>query len=33
MENVKVLESVIGSFKEIVKRLESGTLQSGDIIR
>ena len=32
-KNVKVLDSVIGSFKEVVKRLESGTLQSGDIIR
>ncbi len=32
-KKVNVLDSVIGSFKDVVKRLESGTLQSGDIIR
>ena len=32
-KNVKVLDSVIGSYKDVIKRLESGTLQSGDIIR
>ena len=32
-KNVNVLDSVIGSFKDVVKRLESGTLQAGDIIR
>ena len=32
-KNVKVLDSVIGSYMDVIKRLESGTLQSGDIIR
>jgi hypothetical protein len=32
-KNVKVLDSVIGSYNDVIKRLESGTLQSGDIIR
>jgi len=32
-KNVKILDSVIGSYKDVIKRLESGTLQSGDIIR
>lgn len=32
-KNVNVLDSVIGSCKDVVKRLESGTLKAGDIIR
>ena len=32
-KNVKVLDSVIGSYKDVIKQLEFGTLQSGDIIR
>lgn len=32
-KNVTVLDSVIGSYKEVIKRLEAGTLQAGDIIR
>ena len=32
-KNVNVLDSVIGAYKAVIKRLESGTLQAGDIIR
>ena len=32
-KNVNVLDSVIGSYKAIIKRLESGMLQAGDIVR
>lgn len=32
-KNVNVLDSVIASYKDVIKRLELGTLQSGDIIR
>jgi predicted Fe-Mo cluster-binding NifX family protein len=32
-KNVEVLDSVIGSCKDVIKQLELGTLQSGDIIR
>lgn len=32
-KKVNVLDSVIGALKDVVKRLESGTLQSRDIIR
>jgi predicted Fe-Mo cluster-binding NifX family protein len=32
-KKVNVLDSVIGSIKDVIKRLQSGTLQSGDIIR
>lgn len=32
-KNVNVLDSVVGSCKDVLKRLESGTLKAGDIIR
>jgi predicted Fe-Mo cluster-binding NifX family protein len=32
-KNVNILDSVIGPYKAAIKRLESGTLQAGDIIR
>jgi predicted Fe-Mo cluster-binding NifX family protein len=32
-KNVNVLDSVIGSYKKVIKQLESGTLQAGDIVR
>ena len=32
-KNVTVLDSVIGSYKKVIKELESGTLQAGDIVR
>ena len=32
-KNVTVLDSVIGSFKKVIKALESGTLRAGDILR
>lgn len=32
-KNVTVLDSVIGSFKKVIKQLESGTLRAGDIVR
>jgi predicted Fe-Mo cluster-binding NifX family protein len=32
-KKVNVLDSVIGSYKDVVKRLESKTLQAGDVIR
>jgi predicted Fe-Mo cluster-binding NifX family protein len=32
-KNINVLDSVIGSYKDVIKRLELGTLQPGDIIR
>jgi hypothetical protein len=30
---VTVLDSVIGSYNKVIKELESGTLQAGDIVR
>jgi predicted Fe-Mo cluster-binding NifX family protein len=32
-KNVTVLDSVIGSYKKVLKELESGTLRAGDIVR
>jgi predicted Fe-Mo cluster-binding NifX family protein len=32
-KNVTVLDSVIGSYNKVIKELESGTLQAGDIVR
>ena len=32
-KNVSVFDSVVGSYKDAIKRLQSKTLRSGDIIR
>ena len=32
-KNVTVLDSVIGSYKKVIKQLELGMLQAGDIVR
>lgn len=32
-KKVEVFDSVIGSYKDVIKRLGSGTLKAGDIIR
>jgi predicted Fe-Mo cluster-binding NifX family protein len=32
-KKINVLDSVIGSYEQVIKRLESGTLRAGDIIR
>lgn len=32
-KNVNVVDSVIGSYKNVIKQLESGKLSPGDIIR